>query len=61
VYYREQRNRQALAEAPRKFLNRLHRDPVKTMHHLAEKYMAFLSTPWPFDVPVPKHIPQYTV
>lgn len=59
--YREQRSRQAQAEAPRKFLNRLHRNPTKTMRDLAEKYMAHLPTQWPFVVPVPEHIPQYTV
>jgi len=59
--YREQRSRQAQAEAPRKFLNRLHRNPTKTMRDLAEKYMAHLPTQWPFVVPVPKQLPQYTV
>ena len=59
--YREQRNRQARAEAPRQFLNRLHRDPGKTMHDLAEKYVAHLPTQGPFVVPVTDNIPQYTV
>ena len=59
--YREQRSQQAQAEAPRKFLNRLHRDPVKTMHDLAEKYMAHLPSQWPFVVPVPENMPRYTV
>jgi len=59
--YREQRNRQAQAEAPRKFLNRLHRHPTKTMQDLAEKYMAHLLMEWPFVVPVPECMPQSTV
>ena len=58
--YHEQRSRQAQAEAPRKFLYRLHRDPEKTMRDLAEKYMAHLPTQWPFVVPVPESMPQYT-
>ena len=33
---------QALADAPCKFLSRLHRDPAKTMQDLAEKYLAHL-------------------
>jgi hypothetical protein len=59
--YREQRNLQAQAEAPRKFLNRLHRDPAKTMQHLAEKYIALLPTEQPFAVLIPENISQYTV
>jgi hypothetical protein len=59
--YRKQRSRQAQAEAPRKFLYRLHRDPEKTMRDLAQKYMAHLPTQWPFVVPVPDNLPQYTV
>ena len=59
--YREQRNRQAQAEAPRKFLNRLHRNPARTMQHLAEKYIAHLPVEWPLVVPVPESMPQYTV
>lgn len=59
--YREQRNQQAQAEAPRKFLYRLHRNPAKTMHDLAEKYMALLPTQWLFIVPLPENIPEYTV
>jgi hypothetical protein len=58
--YHEQRSRQAQAEAPRKFLYRLHRDPEKTMRDVAEKYMAHLPTQWPFVVPVPESMPQYT-
>jgi hypothetical protein len=59
--YRKQRNRQARAEAPRIFLNRLHRNPAKTMQDLAEKYMAHLPMEWPFVVPVSENLPQYTV
>jgi transposase InsO family protein len=59
--YREQRSRQAQAEAPRKFLNRLHRNPAKTMQDLAEKYMAHLPMEQPFVVPVSECTPQYTV
>ncbi len=59
--YRKQRTLQAQAEAPRKFLNRLHRNPPKTMQDLAEKYKALLPLEWPFVVPVPESTPQYTV
>ena len=59
--YREQRSRQAQAEAPRKFLNRLHRNSAKTLQDLAEKYMAHLPMEWPFVVPVSASMPQYTV
>jgi hypothetical protein len=59
--YREQRCRQAQAEAPRKFLYRLHHDPANTMRDLAEKYIAHLPMEWPFVVPVPESMPQYTV
>jgi hypothetical protein len=38
--YREQRKQQAQAEAPRKFLARLHRNPEKVMQLLATKYLA---------------------
>lgn len=38
--YQKQRKHQAQAEAPRKFIARLHRDPAKTMQNLAEKYFA---------------------
>lgn len=58
--YRKQRTLQAQAEAPRKFLNRLHRNPPKTMQDLAEKYKALLPLEWPFVVPVPESTPQYT-
>jgi hypothetical protein len=40
--YQEQRKLQAQAEAPRKFLARLHRDPARTMHNLANHYLAHL-------------------
>ncbi len=56
--YQEQRSRQAQADAPRKFLNRLHHNPTQTMRDLAEKYRAQLPTQWSFVVPVPEHIPQ---
>lgn len=59
--YREQRNRQAQAEAPRKFLYRLHRDPAKTMHDLAEKYLAQFPLDWPFVVSLPENAPLHTV
>jgi hypothetical protein len=59
--YREQRSRQTQAEAPRKFLYPLHRDPEKTMQDLAEKYMAHLPREGPFVVTVSESIPQYTV
>lgn len=55
--YREQRSRQAQAEAPRKFLMRLHRNPAKTMQDLAAKYMAHLPRQCPFVVPVPQSMP----
>lgn len=58
--YQEQRSRQAQAEAPRKFLNRLHRSPEKTLQALAEKFVAHLPLEWPFVVPVPESVPQYT-
>lgn len=40
--YQKQRKHQAQAEAPRQFLARLHRDPLKTMRALADKYNAHL-------------------
>jgi hypothetical protein len=63
--YQEQRKHQAQAEAPRKFLARLHRDPAKTMQELADKYIAHLpvaQTPnlW-FATPVSKNLLQYTI
>ena len=48
--YRKQRKRQAQAEAPRKFLYRLHREPENTMRNLAETYMAHLTVQWPVIV-----------
>lgn len=59
--YREQRHRQEKAEAPRKFLNRLHRNPTKTMQDLADKYMAHLPLQGLFVVTVSDSIHQYTV
>jgi hypothetical protein len=59
--YREQRSRQVQAEAPRKFLYRLHRDPTKTMCNLAEKYTAHLPTEWPLVLNALENVPQYTV
>ena len=59
--YREQRSRQAQAEAPRKFLYRLHREPEKTMRNLAEKYMAHLPTEWPLVLNALENVSQYTV
>jgi hypothetical protein len=59
--YREQRSRQVRAEAPRKFLNRLHRHPAKTMQDLVDQYMAHLPSQYPFGVPVSACMPQYTV
>jgi len=59
--YREQRNQQTQAEAPRRFLYRLHRDPAKTMRDLTEMYMAYLPKQWPFVVSLPENVPRYTV
>lgn len=62
--YQEQRKHQAQAEAPRKFLARLHRDPAKTMQDLADRYIAHLPVDQPlilfFATPVSEKIPQYT-
>jgi hypothetical protein len=62
--YQEQRKHQAQAEAPRKFLARLHRDPAKTMQDLADRYIAHLPVGQPrnlfFATPVSKNTPQYT-
>jgi hypothetical protein len=62
--YQEQRKHQAQAEAPRKFLARLHRDPAKTMQDLAEKYIARLPVDQTlnllFATPVSKNLLQYT-
>ena len=38
--YREHRQRQAAAEAPRQLLYRLHRDPTKTMRRLVDRHAA---------------------
>jgi hypothetical protein len=63
--YQEQRKHQAQAEAPRKFLTRLHRDPAKTMQDLAEKYITHLPVDRDlnllFATPVSKNLPQYTI
>jgi hypothetical protein len=63
--YQEQRKLQAQAEAPRKFLARLHRDPAKTMQDLAEKYIAHLPVGRDmsllFATPVSENLPQYTI
>ena len=63
--YQEQRKHQAQAEAPRKFLSRLHRDPAKTMQDLAEKYIALLPVDRDlnllFATPVAENPPQYTI
>jgi hypothetical protein len=62
--YQEQRKHQTQAEAPRKFLARLHRDPAKTMQNLAEKYIAHLPVDQTlnllFAMPVSVKMPQYT-
>jgi hypothetical protein len=48
--YREQRKHQAQAEAPRKFLARLHRNPAKTMQNLADRYFAHLPVGQPLNL-----------
>ena len=62
--YQEQRKHQAQAEAPRKFLARLHRNPAKTMRALAVRYIAHLPVGQPlnlfFATPVSDKTPQYT-
>lgn len=62
--YRKQRKQQALAEAPRQFLARLHRDPAKTMQNLAERYITHLPdgcTPnQSFSTQVPEKLHEYT-
>lgn len=55
--YQEQRKQQAQAEAPRKFLARLHRDPGKVMQQLAAKYTAHQAT----LAKLPAPIPTYTI
>jgi len=63
--YQEQRKLQAHAEAPRKFLARLHRDSAKTMQNLAEKYIAHLPVGQDmsllFATSVSENLPQYTI
>lgn len=62
--YQEQRKHQAQAEAPRKFLARLHRNSAKTMQDLADRYIAHLPVGQPlnliFATPVSEKTPQYT-
>jgi hypothetical protein len=62
--YQEQRKYQTQAEAPRKFLVRLHHDPAKTMQNLANKYIAHLQVGQApnllFATPVSEKVPQYT-
>ena len=62
--YQNQRKQQAQAEAPRKFLARLHRNPLKTMQGLADNYIAHLpvgSALVPvFAMPVSENLPKYT-
>ena len=62
--YQNQRKQQAQAEAPRKFLARLHRNPLKTMQGLADNYIAHLpvgSTLGPlFATPVSENLPKHT-
>ena len=45
--YQRQRQRLTEAEAPRQFFYRLHRDPVKTMQHLTDKYIAHFPSSGP--------------
>jgi len=62
--YQEQRKHQTQAEAPRRFLARLHRDPEKTMQNLADKYIAHLPVGQAlnrlFVMPVSEKTLQYT-
>jgi hypothetical protein len=62
--YQQQRKQQAQAEAPRKFLARLHRNSAKTMQDLADRYRALLPVGQPlnrfFATPVSDKLPQYT-
>jgi hypothetical protein len=62
--YQEQRIHQAQAEAPRKFMACLHRNPAKTMHALAVRYIAHLPVGLPLDLffatLVFEKTPQYT-
>ena len=54
--YREQRKRQAQAEAPRQFLTRLHRSPEKAMQLFASTYLAYQAT----FAKLPASAPLYT-
>jgi hypothetical protein len=62
--YQKQRKLQTLAEAPRQFLARLHRDPAKTMQNLAEKYIAYFPAGQAinllFAMPLSQKTPLYT-
>ncbi len=62
--YQKQRKHQAKAEAPRKFLARLHRDPAKTMQTLADRYIAHIPVgqfaDLAFAVSISKTSSQYT-
>ena len=62
--YQVQRKHQAQAEAPRKFLARLHRDPAETMQALTEKYSTHLplspDLALLFATPLSEDLPQYT-
>jgi hypothetical protein len=62
--YQNQRKQQAQAEAPRKFLVRLHRDPLKTMQAVADQYIAHLPVGPDFGLlfatSVLENLPQYT-
>ena len=62
--YQKQRKHQAKAEAPRKFLARLHRDPARTMQTLADKYIAHIPVDQfanlAFAVSMPETSFQYT-
>jgi hypothetical protein len=62
--YQKQRKHQAKAEAPRKFLARLHRDPARTMQTLADSYIAHIPVAQDanlaFAVSMPETLLQYT-
>jgi hypothetical protein len=62
--YQKQRKHQVKAEAPRKFLARLHRDPAKTMQALVDSYIAHFPTGQlsilSFVAPMPEITTQYT-
>jgi hypothetical protein len=62
--YLKQRKHLAKAEAPRKFLARLHRDSAKTMQILADRYIAHIPVGQfvnrAFAVSIPEPILSYT-